>query len=101
MSGMREEPTSYFDPVTRSNCQAVLTRRFLRSFSWPTEKGARNFAYAAICDDPSGSYISECQAKPVSEFVRSEKGKQVQQKVWNELKEIWVEVEPKVHEVLA
>jgi len=97
--------------VTSSNpglCESELIRdmsdemiKMLRSISWTSEKGARTFAYAAITKDPSGSYLSECKANPISDFAKSDKGVKVQKQIWGELKSIWTDIEPKVKQVLA
>lgn len=68
--------------------------------SFSTEKGARNFAYAAVADVPSGSYIQMVQPTEPSAFVLSEKGQKCQKQVWEEMKAVWIKQDAGVRHIL-
>ena len=74
----------------------------LRLIGRTSEVGARTLTSAiAAGEETHGRYLSECQVKPPSVFVRSEKGLQVQTKVWNELLQLLGTISPGVTDVLA
>lgn len=74
----------------------------LYEIAWTSEKGARNFAYAAVAENvPSGGYIQMAAPAEPSDYVKSEKGQKVQKKLWEELKAVWVELAPEVKSILA
>lgn len=53
---------------------------------WTAEKGSRAYVHALVQGKEShGRYLSECQYKPESQFMRSERGRQIQKKVWRDL----------------
>ena len=43
-----------------------------------------------------GAYISEGVEKDVNEFVTSEKGRLVQERLWDEAIEVWRKVAPEI-----
>jgi NAD(P)-dependent dehydrogenase (short-subunit alcohol dehydrogenase family) len=71
---------------------AVMAKRFGRS----PEHGARNLVYGGTVGGRAshGQYISECQPKKASSFVRSIQGDQTAARLWQELKEIYERVQP-------
>lgn len=73
----------------------------MNAIAWNTSTGARNFVYAGTADTQPGAYISDCKETPPSQFVLSEKGQKVQKKVWEELRDIWIKVDPKTETILA
>lgn len=73
----------------------------MNAIAWSTEKGARNYLYAATQITEPGAYISYATEYPPSEFVRSEKGQQVEKKLFGELKDFWIGQAPQVAQVLA
>lgn len=73
----------------------------MNAIAWSTEKGARNYLYAATQDTKPGAYISYATEYEPSAFVQSEKGHQVQKKLFGELKDFWVSTAPQVGQVLA
>lgn len=51
-----------------------------------SEEGARTLTSAiAAGDETHGQYLSECQVKPASAFIRSSEGQQVQARIWAEM----------------
>ena len=64
------------------------------SLAWRAEYGSRSVVWAATHDTSPGAYIEDCVGVPASDFIRSEEGGDVQQKVWQELVRLWVKIEP-------
>lgn len=59
----------------------------LRMIGRNGEVGARTITHAASAgEDTHGKFLSECQVKPESDFVRSEAGQQVQERLGTELR---------------
>jgi retinol dehydrogenase-12 len=53
---------------------------------WSAEKGSRMYLYALAAGEKGhGTYMSECQVKDESAFVRSERGRRIERKVWKDL----------------
>lgn len=51
-----------------------------------TEMGSRTLAHGAMAGEEfDGCYLSECQAKPQSAYVRSARGKEMQRRIWKEV----------------
>lgn len=60
-----------------------------------TEVGSRNYVSAVSAGEEShGKWFSECVVKDCSSFVRSDEGILVQEKLWEELKEILEDIQP-------
>jgi retinol dehydrogenase-12 len=77
-------------------------RNLLKAIGRTGEVGARTLTSAiAAGDNTHGQYLSECQVKPASAFVRSYQGRQVETKVWKELLELLDSVSPGVTDALA
>jgi retinol dehydrogenase-12 len=53
---------------------------------WTAEKGSRAYIQALAAGREShGRYLSECQYKTESQYVRSERGRRIQAKMWEDL----------------
>jgi retinol dehydrogenase-12 len=53
---------------------------------WTAEKGSRVYLHAiAAGKESNGRYLSECQFKTESQYVRSERGRKIQRKMWKDL----------------
>jgi hypothetical protein len=60
-----------------------------------TEMGSRTLVAAASAGEEShGKYMTDCRVREPSKWVRSEKGKEAQKKVYKELLMILEEIEP-------
>ncbi|KAI0310908.1 hypothetical protein OF83DRAFT_1153289 [Amylostereum chailletii] len=64
-----------------------------------TEEGARQIVWAAIGgsgreDELKGGYVSDADLKEPSDFAISEKGKEAQWRIWDELVDILSKVSP-------
>lgn len=65
----------------------IERRSALRTMGRTGEEGGRTLVHASSADKVThGKYLSECQVKPESQFVRSEVGQHVQERVANELR---------------
>jgi hypothetical protein len=64
------------------------------SLAWRAEYGARSIVWAVTHDTSPGAYIEDCTEVPPGDFLRSEEGGDVQQKIWQELLRLWVKIEP-------
>jgi len=71
-----------------------FAQTFLLSFMGrESEVGARTLVHGAVAGKESnGQYLSECQVKKYSAFVRSSKGDQTADRLWQELSAIYEEV---------
>ncbi|KAG8761684.1 hypothetical protein FRC14_000068 [Serendipita sp. 396] len=68
-------------------------------FARTTQEGAKNYLWSSLTNEiPQGSYTSSCAVEAPSSFVRSEKGKQVQRKLWNEVGAVLTSIAPEVGE---
>ncbi len=78
--------------------EPVLSERITFSLvGWSAEKGSRAVIYAAAMGEESyGRYVSECRLKPESEFVRSNRGRQIQKRVWKDLRARIKKISPEV-----
>ena len=51
-----------------------------------SEEGSRTLVHGAVAGkEAHGQYLSECQVKPASAFVRSKEGENLQKRLWEEL----------------
>ncbi|KAG7440360.1 NAD(P)-binding protein [Guyanagaster necrorhizus] len=79
-------------------------RKMQEELAFTTEEGSRQLVYAAVGslgneEKLRGKYIQMSEVVEESDFVISEDGKVVQDKVWEEMLEILGRVDPKVSEV--
>ncbi|PBK67956.1 short-chain dehydrogenase [Armillaria solidipes] len=85
--------------------QAERLRTRQEEFAFTTEEGSRQLVYGAVgsLEDEEklrGKYICMSEVVEESDFVISEDGKIVQDKVWEEMLEIFGQIDPKVSEVV-
>jgi retinol dehydrogenase-12 len=74
--------------LSRTKSHLFGERFAFASMGWTAEKGSRMYMYAlAVGKDSHGKYLSEGQEKVESEFVRSERGQEIQRKMWSDLME--------------
>jgi retinol dehydrogenase-12 len=53
---------------------------------WTVEKRIRAYIHAMASEkDSHEKYLSLCQFKPESQFVQSERGRRIQEKMWNDV----------------
>lgn len=53
---------------------------------WTAEKGSRAYVHAlSVGKESNGKYLSECQYKIESQYIRSARGRQIQAKTWKDL----------------
>ncbi|PBK94509.1 NAD(P)-binding protein [Armillaria gallica] len=88
------------DPVDQA--ERLQTRR--QEYAFTTEKGSRQLVYGAVgsLDNEEklrGKYICMSEVVEESDFVISKDGKIVQNKVWDEMLEIFGRIDPKVSKV--
>ncbi len=70
----------------RQDDGGAFARNLLRLIGRTSEVGARTLTSAiAAGKDSHGRYVSECQIKPASVWVRSQEGQEMQKKIWKEL----------------
>ncbi|KAH8898253.1 NAD(P)-binding protein [Thozetella sp. PMI_491] len=63
-----------------------IERVFVSLVGWTPEKGSRSVVYAAVAGQEShGGYISESQLKQESSYIRSPRGRKIQQRLWGDL----------------
>jgi len=80
----------------------ILIRLMEKMLAFTTEEGSRQLVYGALAEDKdiNGGYVSGSRVLEPSDFVISEKGKKLQDRVWDELVEILSEVDPRVQLVV-
>ncbi|PPQ94445.1 hypothetical protein CVT25_002536 [Psilocybe cyanescens] len=69
------------------------------------DDGSRVFVWAALGaeekrDELRGAYVSLCQVNEPSDYVVSEDGKIAQDRIWNDLIEELIKIEPKVQKIV-
>ncbi|KAK0216887.1 hypothetical protein IW262DRAFT_155178 [Armillaria fumosa] len=84
--------------------QMERLQKMREELAFTTEEGSRQLVYGAVgsLDNEEklrGKYIHMSEVVEESDFVLSEDGKIVQDKVWDEMLEILGEIDPKVSEV--
>ncbi|KIM22319.1 hypothetical protein M408DRAFT_332958 [Serendipita vermifera MAFF 305830] len=78
-------------------CRSELMKNVPPLTKWTAEEGAKNLLWGSLEDNiPPGSYISSCRVIDPSGYVLSEEGKKIQEKVWNEVGDLLVNVVPEV-----
>jgi retinol dehydrogenase 12 len=61
-------------------------RMALKVIGRSSEEGSRTLVHGAVAGkEVHGQYVSECQVKPASAFVRSKEGEKLQKRIWEEL----------------
>jgi retinol dehydrogenase-12 len=72
--------------LSRAKPSNMGERACFSVMGWTAEKGSRMYLYALAAGKEShGKYVSECQVKSESQFVRSERGRKIQGKMWKDL----------------
>lgn len=85
----------------RQDDGGAFARNLLRLIGRTPEVGARTLTSAIAASEPThGHYLSECQVKNSSVWVRSQEGQEVQKKVWTELVDTLERIQPGVSEAL-
>ena len=89
-------------PLFRTDDGGFWGRNMLKLIGRDAEPGARCFTSAiAAGPETHGQYLSECQIKNTSAWVRSQEGKEAQKKLWGETQMLLNQVSPGATEVLA
>ncbi|QSZ34550.1 hypothetical protein DSL72_006144 [Monilinia vaccinii-corymbosi] len=101
-----EKPSIILNTLTPGFCHSELMRHAvfpLNVFAWigksllarTTEMGSRTLVAAAAAGKEShGAYMVDCAVSEPSKYVRSEKGKNAQMRVYAEIMEVLEEIEP-------
>jgi retinol dehydrogenase-12 len=72
--------------LSRAKPHPIGERVCFAAMGWTAEKGSRMYSYALAAGKEShGKYLSECQIKIESQYVRSERGRRIQSKMWKDL----------------
>lgn len=83
--------------LSRAKPRPLGERFAFAVMGWTAEKGSRMYLYALGAGREShGKYLSECQVKAESAYVRSERGRLVQRKMWSDLVSRMEKVSPEV-----
>ncbi|KAM0746972.1 NAD(P)-binding protein [Meredithblackwellia eburnea MCA 4105] len=65
-----------------------------------TSEGAKNFAWAAVERTPPGAYVSSSRVAREAAWTTNESGLALEQKLWGEMSQVWVEVAPETAKIL-
>lgn len=72
--------------LARDRSHSAVEKTAFALMGWTPEKGSRVYVHAMAAGEEShGKYLSECQIKLESQYVRSERGMRIQKKMWNDL----------------
>ena len=83
------------------NTNDFQTRVLLKAIGRTSEHGARTLVHGGIAGKEShGQYLSECQVKKYSAFVKSAEGDRTAKRIWQELSAIYEELKPGCTKVL-
>ncbi|KAF2717960.1 NAD(P)-binding protein [Polychaeton citri CBS 116435] len=86
----------------RQDDGGVFARNLLKLIGRTSEIGARTLTSAiAAGEETHGRYLSECQTKPSSVWVRSQEGQEAQKRMWIELLDTLDRVSPGVGNILV
>lgn len=89
-------------PLFRQDDGGFWGRNMLKLIGRKGEVGARTLTSAiAAGEQTHGQYLSECQIKPASAWVRSNEGHDTQEKLWKELSDLFERIAPGSTEALA
>ncbi|TNY23008.1 hypothetical protein DMC30DRAFT_414608 [Rhodotorula diobovata] len=69
--------------------------------SWRSEFGTRTYLQAMLSPQPQGAFIFAGKVQPPSTFACSPEGVRLEDKLWDESRQVWEEAAPEVKEVLA
>jgi NAD(P)-dependent dehydrogenase (short-subunit alcohol dehydrogenase family) len=73
----------------------VALKVMVKTIGRESEHGARTLVHGAVAGKEShGQYLSECQVKKYSPFVKSAEGDRTAKRLWQELSAIYEEVRP-------
>ena len=104
-----EKPLVVINNVAPGYCRTSLYRTHesfmvktaLRLIGRESEHGARTLVHGAIVGrETHGQYLSECQVKKYSPFVKSAEGDRTVRRLWQELSAIYEEVKPGCTKIL-
>jgi NAD(P)-dependent dehydrogenase (short-subunit alcohol dehydrogenase family) len=99
----QEKPLVVINNVAPGFCNTELFRHqadlgsklMVKAVGRESEHGARTLVHGAVAGKGShGQYLSECQVKKYSPFVKSAEGDRTAKRIWQELSTIYEEVEP-------
>jgi len=70
----------------RYNGEPFMERFMAVIFRWTSEKGSRTLVHGVTAGaETHGKYLSECQPKPMSAYVRSPEAREARNRLWEEL----------------
>ncbi|ETI19424.1 hypothetical protein G647_09258 [Cladophialophora carrionii CBS 160.54] len=73
----------------------VVLKVMYKTIGRESEHGARTLVHGAVAGQEShGQYLSECQVKKYSAFVRSAEGDRTAQRLWQELSSLYEGIKP-------
>ena len=70
--------------------------RVLNMTCWRTEYGARIIAWSATHETSSGAFIEDCREVEPNAVLKTQKGVDAGDKVWEELVRLWITLDPEV-----
>lgn len=72
--------------LSRNKVSNIGEKGCFALIGWTAEKGSRPYIHALAAGKEShGKYMSECQYKPESQYVQSQRGQAIQKKMWRDL----------------
>jgi NAD(P)-dependent dehydrogenase (short-subunit alcohol dehydrogenase family) len=72
--------------LSRAKTAGLGEKVWFKLLGWTAEKGSKTYVHALMMGkEGHGRYLSGCTATRESEYVRSERGKRVQEKMWKDL----------------
>ncbi|GAA5926140.1 hypothetical protein JCM3775_005215 [Rhodotorula graminis] len=78
-----------------------ILSRINYAIAWRSEFGTRTYMHGMLDPQPQGAFVFKGKAHPPSTFACSPDGVKLENKVWEEAREVWEEVAPEVKEVLG
>lgn len=87
--------------LSRAKPHPIGERVCFALMGWTAEKGSRMYIHALAAGMKSrGKYLAEAQVKDESDYVRSERGKAIEEKMWRDFMGSMEKVAPDVVECL-
>ncbi|KAJ4308022.1 hypothetical protein N0V94_009528 [Neodidymelliopsis sp. IMI 364377] len=87
--------------LSRAKTAGFGEKVWFKLLGWTAEKGSRTYVHALMMGkEGNGLYFSECKATTESAYVRSERGRRVQEKMWRDLMWRIAKISPEAAKIL-
>ncbi|KZT54473.1 NAD(P)-binding protein [Calocera cornea HHB12733] len=96
-------PAACMSGLQRDLNHMMMVRVGQRWFFRSTEMGSRTIVHAALSNEAQGkqgAYWNNCQEEDVSDWLLTEQGKRVQERIWNETIDVLSKIDNRVPDII-